>query len=504
MFISVGKGNTDYRPVKMDTLRDLSETITKTNWSCATFKDNYRTIDNFISAESIAIDIDGGVTVEEAARRVKDYSHIIAPSKSHQKEKVTKSGKSLGVADRYRVLFVLDQPITDVEDYYATWNELLNLFPESDPACKDPSRLYYPSNDVLSVKTGGLKIKVKKAEQFKQEKKAIETSRRGQLSRDTLDFLMFGAPNGSRHARLYKAAVDAREQNYPQDEFLQLLYDANNKNGIWKDSEMSDVERTVSDGFSKDPKYAPREVKQPTFNFMPISDLLATKEKMTWVVKDLLSEGGLSLLVGPPKSGKSTLLRQLTKCVARGEKFLKRDVAQGRVLVLALEEQIEMLNSQYKTVGITKKDDILVHVGRINAQNPTEELESVCQELKPKLIIVDTLMLFCKTQNINDYGEMNQKLEFLRDLARKTKVHVICVHHQNKSRDNYGTATILGSAAIHGAVDCAMIFTAEGVRRSIISSQRGGRPFDGEELLYNKDIQQYEIGSKINRALESF
>jgi RecA-family ATPase len=184
--------------------------------------------------------------------------------------------------------------------------------------------------------------------------------------------------------------------------------------------------------------------------------------------------------------------------------FLNRKTTKGKVLVLALEEQAEVLNIQYSQLGINKTDDILLHVGRILSDNAVDELYAACLDYKPSLIIIDTLMLFCKTQNINDYTEMNSKLESLRDVARKTGAHVLCIHHQNKSRDNFGAATILGSAAIHGAVDCAMIFNKDGSRRSIQTTQRAGKPFDNEELIFNKDNQTYVIGKKRNLIDEVF
>lgn len=494
--ISVGKSTKTFKPQNINNLHDLADIIVKTNWSCGIFNEEHRKIDNFVESQFMALDIDEGVSIEEARRRLEGLSHILAPTKSHKKEK---NGK---ICDRFRAVVVLEEPIQDVNDYYATYGELMKLFPEADRACKDPSRFYYPSKEVYQVKKGKSYPITKYVAPEKVER---DLTKKGQLSRLTLDLLMFGAEAGTRHERLVKAAADANENNYTQEEFTAMVAEMAKRTGNWTDVDLNDDDYgTINDMYSKEPRHAPREVQKSTFNFMEIGDLLKQSSKIDWLVSGLLTRGGLSLLVGAPKSGKSTLTRQLTKAVARGETFLNRKVKQGRVLVLALEEQAEVINSQYKQLGVKKTDDIMVHVGRIIGDKAVEDLEAACMDYKPALIVVDTMMLFCKTQNINDYSEMNNKLEALRDMARKTNAHVICLHHQNKSRDNYGSQTILGSAAIHGAVDSALIFSKDGARRSIQTSQRAGKPFDGEELIFDEENQTYHLGKKRNYIDEAF
>ena len=61
----------------------------------------------------------------------------------------------------------------------------------------------------------------------------------------------------------------------------------------------------------------------------------------------------------------------------------------------------------------------------------------------------------------------------------------------------------MGSNAILGAVDIAILFKAYGERRYIQSIQRSGNPFTGEELTYNKDENTYNLGSKNKKVEES-
>lgn len=499
MRVSVSDNKKIFKPQDVGSLHELGDIITRTNWSCGTFKDNHRNIENFISSNFMALDIDEGCSIEEAARRLKPYSHIIAPSKSHKRE------KNGVIADRFRIVVVLDEEVNNKDDYYQTYAELMKLFPEADKACKDPSRFFYPSKEIYSVQVNKDRIKPKKYVPPSSDKPPIAVAKKGQLSRPTLDFLQFGAPAGTRHGRLYKATKDALENNYTKEEFIALVDEMITRTKNWaSDSINPDDIKTINDAFNSEARYKARNSDGPTFNFLPIGDLLKSSKKIEWLVDGLFTVGGLSIIVGAPKSGKSTLVRQLAKSVARGEKFLNRNTKPGKVIILALEEQAEVLNVQFKQLGVNNKDDILIHTGRIVSDNATEDLHMACLDFRPALIIVDTLMLFCKTQNINDYTEMNNKLEELRDLARKTGAQVVCIHHQNKSRENFGTATILGSAAIHGAVDCAMIFNKNGYRRSIQTSQRAGKPFENEELIFDEKTQTYAVGKKMQMIDEEF
>lgn len=499
MKISVGKSTKTFKAQNVENLYELGQTIMQTNWSCGVFKEEHRNIDNFEYSDFMALDIDEGVSIEEASRRLKDYSHIIAPSKSH---KIEKNGS---IADRFRIVMVLDKRIDNKDDYYTTYQDLLELFPEADRACKDPSRMYYPSKEVYQVAVNKQRFKVTEYEAPQAETEAFVVEKKGQLSRPTLDLLQFGAPQGTRHGRLFKAAKDALENNYTQEEFGALITEMIERTGNWGSDSINDNDlSTINDAYSQDPRYSARNQNAPTYQFKTVGELLATKNKLDWLVSGLLTRGGLSILVGAPKSGKSTLVRQLSRSVTRGETFLNRHTKQGKVLILALEEQAEVLNEQFRALGVNKEDQIYIHVGRIVTDEAAEDLYAATLDFEPDLIIIDTLMLFCKTQNINDYSEMNKKLEELRDIARRSNAHVMCIHHQNKSRENYGTSTILGSAAIHGAVDNAIIFNKDGARRSIQTSQRAGKPFENEELKFIAETQTYVLGKKRDFVSEEF
>lgn len=99
--------------------------------------DGKRKIENFITGQVIAVDIDAGDkrgSIAELQRHplVQGYGAIIheTPSHTHQ-------------APRARVIFPLDEPIKTAEGYKAAIGVVTEMFDGADPACVDAARFFF-------------------------------------------------------------------------------------------------------------------------------------------------------------------------------------------------------------------------------------------------------------------------------------------------------------------------------------------------------------------------
>ena len=80
----------------------------------------------------------------------------------------------------------------------------------------------------------------------------------------------------------------------------------------------------------------------PRTSLTSMSELLSREtDATTWLVSGLLPAGGLSLILGKPKAGKSTLARGLCMAVADSSTWLDRECASGPVVHVALEEKVD-------------------------------------------------------------------------------------------------------------------------------------------------------------------
>lgn len=492
MKISTSSHNTfNYVPREFKTVSQLAKIlISGKNYSCGLFKGGHRNNQNFIKTYTIGLDIDNGenevqMSLDEAKAAFKDYKHIIMPTKSHQKD------KHGIVADRFRVILFMSKPIENHNDYVATWSMLKEKYPAIDRQCKDPARFWYPSNSVVSQNDEGKLIEpvkyVEKKEVIKNDKLP---EKKGKLARNTLEFMLNGAPNGLWNATLTKAAIDVREQGYNMDECITLLSRAT---GHLDDAD----KRCIGSIYSREMKYGARDDGN-SFNFREIDSILSNNEKLEWCAERLLIKGGLSIFAGRPKSGKSTLVRQLVKNIINNEEFLGRKTQPSKVLYLALEEHDVMLKEQFNQVGIKKGDPILIHTGMFkNPAKKYENLTNAILETGSEFVVIDTMALFCGIEDLNNYNSVNVALTQMREICRDTKAHIMMIHHLSKgSRDR--PETILGSTAISGAVDNIISLTRKGNDRYITSQGRGCRGFYKQALDFNWEKQTYSLGEGDN------
>lgn len=186
---------------------------------------------------------------------------------------------------------------------------------------------------------------------------------------------------------------------------------------------------------------------------------LKTKQPR-WIVSGLLPDESLSLLVSPPKVGKSTLLKHLAVCVARGAPFLGFETTKSRVLYIDMEDVISRVHEQFMALKPEADLSIDILVAR-RGKYGLPELDALLKAQKAQktpydLIIVDTLFDISPVKDINDYTQTKAAVAALEGVVRPTGAHVICAHHANKGIGN-GAHRVLGSTAIFGTVDALLL-----------------------------------------------
>ena len=241
------------------------------------------------------------------------------------------------------------------------------------------------------------------------------------------------------------------------------------------------------------PQWTPKEdVKHnsTTFNSTMVLTRLDSlfqepEEAVTWLVYGLLPSGGFSLLAAKPKVGKSTNARALALHTARGKPYLGRNVSQGAVIYLALEEKRSEVKKHFRAMGASGDEEIYTYTGGAPV-DAIKQITAVVESLKPVLLIIDPLFRLVKLKDGNDYIQVTNALEPLLRLARDTGTHVLCVHHSPKGERNPEDC-VLGSQAIFGSVDTLLIMKRYENYRTLQTIQRYGD--DMEEVILNYDKQ---------------
>ena len=178
-------------------------------------------------------------------------------------------------------------------------------------------------------------------------------------------------------------------------------------------------------------------------------------DPISWLVSDLLVEDGISLLVGDPKAGKSTLARSLAATISAGNgDFLGKMAAKAPVVYLALEESRGTVFRQFEGMS-PDPDGLHIVVGQPKTLD-WNTLGLIIKALEAKLLVVDTVFRMLQIEDGNSYAETTEAFRPLIEIARETKCHVLCVHHTNKISGTSRGHEILGSQGIGGSVDAVL------------------------------------------------
>ncbi len=188
---------------------------------------------------------------------------------------------------------------------------------------------------------------------------------------------------------------------------------------------------------------------------VPIDEYRAgVPTEIPWIVRPVAYGGGVTLLAGPPKAGKSTLAANLQRCRESGARLLDAwDVTVGPTLLVTEEGGVAVV---YKAEGMHRLDvldrraaaglsfgQMLDAVGAWSMQHPGA------------LAFIDTLAIWAGIENENDASEAGTAVARVTALAQATDMAIVLVHHARKSGGDNGEA-IRGSGAILATVDIAV------------------------------------------------
>ena len=192
-----------------------------------------------------------------------------------------------------------------------------------------------------------------------------------------------------------------------------------------------------------------------------------------WFVPDLIP-AGMIFLGGRPKVGKSWLALQLAVAVSTGGKFLDKQVPQGSVLYMALEDSETRLKDRTQKMNIPRTaaiefeqnwkplhegglDDLLIEIERNN----------------PQLIIMDTFLRV--TRGLKDEADKVSPItDRLQRMAIERQILILIVDHTRKPSGIFADPIddLIGSTAKAANADGVMVlYKAQGKPGAVLKSR---------------------------------
>lgn len=246
-------------------------------------------------------------------------------------------------------------------------------------------------------------------------------------------------------------------------------------------------------GQRQQPSTAQLTPEQLSASSIDAVDLLALDiPPLEWIVPDLVPEG-TTILAGPPKLGKSCLVYQIAVEVAMGGELLGRDITQGDVLYLALEDgkrrgQTRLRASLGDRPMPRGRLEVRWSASKIGAGLEEELLDWLDAHPLARLVAVDTLQRVRGRSDSrrNAYEVDVEDLGRLQSLFRDRAVGLLVVHHSKKDAGDDFLASVSGTYGITGSADTTLVI------------QRKRLEAFGKLVVTGRDVEEVEQAVQFN------
>lgn len=196
----------------------------------------------------------------------------------------------------------------------------------------------------------------------------------------------------------------------------------------------------------------------PLQRIYSVSELL-TMAPPLWLIDQLITEGAMVGLYGPPGEGKSFLALDWALSVAHGERWLDIPVAQGTILYVAAEGGRGLgrrIQAWMHAHDVASSASALFLLEGVQLRDPVDVLRLTRgleeRGLSPLLIVFDTFARCFVGGEENSAKDMGEFIEGVETIRRTTGAAVVVVHHTAKQRKR-GSYLERGSSALRAAAD---------------------------------------------------
>jgi hypothetical protein len=180
---------------------------------------------------------------------------------------------------------------------------------------------------------------------------------------------------------------------------------------------------------------------------------------LSWLVKGLFVNGGLSALYGQPGTSKSFLALDLALHIAHGRDWFNRRVAAGGVVYVTGEGASGMLSRMKawrKEKGGQPRAPFVLIPQSVNLYDSDDGAEALIDDVRqhaktmdcaPRLVVLDTLSRMIGSGDEDRAADINRIIQRAERIQRETGAHVLIVHHSGKdsSRGARGSNNIQGA-----------------------------------------------------------
>lgn len=187
---------------------------------------------------------------------------------------------------------------------------------------------------------------------------------------------------------------------------------------------------------------------------------LRNRPNPRYLIEGVLDHNTLGRSVGAPGAGKTFGALSMAMRVAQGEDWYGHRVMKGPVVYLVAEGVDGFKKRVWaweEMFGDIPDDQILFLPEPVQVmENPWKDFITVCADIQPVMIVLDTQARITLGIEENANSEMGHVVQRLDSLRNATRAHVHLVHHTGHEQKRGR-----GASAVLGAVDTELIYSKE-------------------------------------------
>ena len=207
---------------------------------------------------------------------------------------------------------------------------------------------------------------------------------------------------------------------------------------------------------------------------------------------ETLLPGGLCILGGAPKIGKSWMVLDLCVHVAKGEDVWNLHTNQGTVLYLCLEDSHQRIKNRLNTVTDEATSNLFFATEALTMDS------GLCNQIREfyrehpdtVLVAIDTFQLIRNSVFDTSYSNDYQDMQTLKKLADELHITILLVHHLRKMGDSDPLNRLSGTTGIIGAADAVFVLDKSSRNANKATLFCTGRDIESREieLEFNSEL----------------
>jgi hypothetical protein len=181
-----------------------------------------------------------------------------------------------------------------------------------------------------------------------------------------------------------------------------------------------------------------------------LADVNRLARESKWIVRGIVERGSVVLVYGPPGAMKTFVTLDLSLRLAHGRQAWGKPVRATPVAYFSGEGQrsvarriLAWLQRHAHAADVDAWFRLIGDVPNLGDPASIAEVLELVADLRPGLLILDTLSTACPGIDENSAGELVQVLRRCREIARPFEAAVLLVHHSSKDRKSARGSSVL-------------------------------------------------------------